>query len=357
MINRDFWLHKNVAVTGHTGFKGSWLSFWLNNFGAKVTGYSLDPNDQQPLYEQLNLASRLSDYRGDITHLKNLGNVLTDTEPQIIFHLAAQSLVRESYKKPLDTFKTNVMGTANILEASRSIPSLRVIVVITSDKCYENIEKEHYYRESDRLGGLDPYSSSKACAELVTHSYRNSFFLDGSTSQIGLATARAGNVIGGGDWAKDRLVPDAMRAFSGGEPLQIRFPNATRPWHHVFDPLCGYLLLAEHLWEQPKQYSGSWNFGPETHGIVSVGDISDLLVKSFGSLASWSTTNERNNPHEATLLHLDISKATNLLGWKPKWNLTSAVDHTVAWYKSYYAGKDMSMFSAEQLRNFENSIA
>ena len=181
--------------------------------------------------------------------------------------------------------------------------------------------------------------------------------MDDSNNQIGLATARAGNVIGGGDWAKDRLVPDAMRAFSGGEPLQIRFPDATRPWQHVFDPLCGYLLLAEHLWARPQEYSGSWNFGPESHGIVSVGNISDLLVKSFGSLASWSLTNERNNPHEATLLHLDISKAKNLLGWSPKWNLTSAIDHTVNWYKSYYAGKDMSIFSAKQLLRFEKSIA
>jgi len=357
MINRNFWIDKTVAVTGHTGFKGSWLTFWLSLLGAKIAGYALNPNDEKPLFDQLNLSSNISDHRGDINDLKQLHKILTDSKPQILFHLAAQSLVRESYKNPLYTFQTNVMGTANVLEVSRSIPSLRVIVVVTSDKCYENVEQHHFYKESDKLGGLDPYSSSKGCAELVTRSYQNSFLANEPNLHMGVATARAGNVIGGGDWATDRLVPDAMRAFSSENQLQIRFPNARRPWQHVFEPLCGYLLLAEHLWEWPQKFSGSWNFGPESSGIVTVGTISDFLAKSFGPQASWTRSTEENNPHEATLLHLDITKAVNQLDWKPRWSLELAVDYTVNWYKSFYSGKDMKAFSTEQLSDYENATA
>ena len=356
MIDTTFWKDKRVFITGHTGFKGSWLSFWLHKLGADVTGYAFEPSDQQPLFSQLRLSSYLADHRGDVTDLHGLQDILTNSQPQIVIHLAAQSLVRESYRQPITTFSTNIMGVANILEAARSVPSIRSMLIVTSDKCYENLETRHSFVESDQLGGRDPYSSSKGCAEMVTRAYRDSFFNEDATSRVGIASARAGNVIGGGDWAKDRLIPDAMREFSRGRSLSVRFPAATRPWQHVLEPLSGYLLLSEKLWENPIQFSGGWNFGPKDDSIATVSTVATLLAESYGSPANWKALIEEQGPYEATLLQLDISKAINELNWIPRWNLQTAVDQTVEWYKSLESGDDMRNTSTRQLERYARTI-
>ena len=357
--NKEFWSGKNVFLTGHTGFKGSWLAFWLQKLGAKIFGYALDPTAQQLLYDHLELSSSLHDYRGNVTDLRHLSDALIDSKPEILIHMAAQSTVRESYKNPVNTLSTNVMGTVNVLEAARYIESIRVIMIVTSDKCYDNINVSRPHKETDPFGGQDPYSSSKGCAELVTRSFRDSFFQSTSTTSIGIATVRAGNVIGGGDWANNRIVPDAVRAFSMGEPLVVRSPSATRPWQHVLEPLSGYLLLCERLWDDPHRYSSGWNFGPEPQDITTVAALCNFLVEKYGSDSSWTrepTPNEKL--YEAEILYLDISKAKNELGWLPRWSLDKAVSKTVEWYKVLNAERNARDLTAQQIDEYvETEVA
>jgi len=346
-IRKDFWRERSIFITGHTGFKGAWLVFWLQQLGAKVTGYALNPEPHQSLFSTLIDSSSIEDIRGDIRDFSRLSSAISKTRPEIIIHLAAQSLVRSSYEQPLETLMTNVIGTANLLEASRSNDSLRSVLIITSDKCYKNQESLRPYKESDSMGGHDPYSASKGCAELVTSAFRNSFFKNDSA--IGIATARAGNVIGGGDWSKDRIIPDAIRAFSRGRRLIVRNPKAMRPWQHVLDPLSGYLRLVERLHAQPELFSSGWNFGPLIADTIAVEKLCNLLVKTYGENVSWMSDEKADAPHEATLLSLDITKAQDLLDWTPCWNLSSALEHTINWYKCAQTGGDLLRLSKSQI--------
>jgi len=351
--NNAFWEGKKVFLTGHTGFKGSWLAFWLQKLGANVTGYALSPTIQQSLFHQLGLHSSMTDYRGDITNLLQIKSALTEIKPQILIHMAAQSLVSESYRSPVHTYSTNVMGTVNVLEAARSIDSIRAILIVTSDKCYENTDIARPYKETDPLGGRDPYSSSKACTELVTQAFRESFYLNSLPIGIGIATARAGNVIGGGDWANDRLSPDAMRAFFKRVPLLVRFPDAIRPWQHVLEPLAGYLLLVERMWDDPHGFSSSWNFGPEQQDITTVSELCDLLVDKFGLGAVWNLDSPSETSfHEAKNLYLDVTKAKNHLGWRTKWELDTAVANTVEWYKLHNANGCLTKLTLRQIDEY-----
>jgi CDP-glucose 4,6-dehydratase len=357
VIKRDFWVDKRVLVTGHTGFKGSWLTLWLHALGAKVAGYSLEPPTAPSLWSLLKLSSRVPADTADIRDLTRLQSAFAERQPEIVFHLAAQALVRPSYDDPVSTYATNVLGTVHVLEAARRTKSVRAIVNVTSDKCYENREWERGYRESDAMGGSDPYSSSKGCAELVTAAYRNSFFPAGKYREHGvaLASARAGNVIGGGDWAQDRLVPDLVRAALDGCPARIRNPNSTRPWQHVLDPLHGYLMLAERLWGEPG-LAGPWNFGPAENDAVSVGKLAELLVSQWGEGASWAT-DAGTHVHEANYLKLDCAKARSQLGWRPNLALPVALDWTVEWYRAYARRADLQVLCREQLRRFEGLAA
>jgi CDP-glucose 4,6-dehydratase len=354
VIARDFWSGKRVLVTGHTGFKGSWLVLWLNALGAEVAGYALEPPTQPSLWRQLNLASEIRDDAADVRDLPRLAQAFDAFRPEVVFHLAAQSLVRPSYEDPVATYATNVMGTANVLEAARRARGVRALVAVTSDKCYENREWDRSYRESDAMGGHDPYSSSKGCAELVTAAYRNSFFPPGRYSEHGLAlaSARAGNVIGGGDWAQDRLVPDLMRAALENRPARIRNPDSVRPWQHVLDPLHGYLMLAERLWQDPG-FAGGWNFGPAEEDAVPVGKLADLLASRWGAGPSWQA-NPGPHPHEARYLKLDCAKARSQLGWRPKLALPAALDWTVEWYRAFAGRADVRALCLEQIRRFES---
>lgn len=343
-----FWYNRKVLVTGHTGFKGSWLCLWLQSLGAKVIGLSLEPSSEPSLFSSANVAHGMISIIGDIRDYATVYQVLTQQEPEIIIHLAAQSLVRTSYKAPVDTYATNVMGSLHILEAARQVGSVRTIVNITTDKCYENKEWYWGYRENDRLGGFDPYSNSKACAELVSAAYRDSFF---NNEGIGLATARAGNVIGGGDWSTDRLIPDIIRACIERKPVSIRNPSAVRPWQHVLEPLYGYLLLAEKLHSAPAQFSEAWNFGPDDNDSRPVGWITDYIVKHWQGAEQWQKDNG-HNPHEAHLLHLDCAKAKNKLGWQPRWNLKKGLDETIHWYKAFFNKQNMRKKTTEQIEHF-----
>jgi len=347
------WNNKNVLITGHTGFKGSWLCLLLNQFGSNVSGLSLKkPVSSPDIFSVLGINALVADNRGDITQLNNCMDILEQTEPEIIFHMAAQPLVRESYVNPTSTYLTNIIGTANILEAARYSESVKTIVIITTDKCYENIEKEHCYVETDPLGGYDPYSSSKACAEHVSSAYYRSFFKE---KGVGLATARAGNVIGGGDWSADRIIPDLIKAWSNNEKLIIRNPKATRPWQHVLDPLCGYLTLAEHLWNKPEKFSGGWNFGPDYNSIKTVQDTVERALQLWGGDATWVTSN-KDNLHEANLLQLNSEKAYSLLGWSPRYNFDKAVSKTIHWYKEYYSSsQNMMDLTLEQISEYETT--
>ena len=329
----NFWRNKRVFITGHTGFKGSWLTLWLNQLGAQITGYSLDPLPDQTLFTELNLSEQITDLRGDITDITKLQGAITASSPEVVIHMAAQSLVRESYRAPINTLTTNIIGTANLLESIRHVDSVRAALIVTSDKSYQNTGQLSAYSEDDHLGGHDPYSASKACAEIVASSYRDSFFSPNNGISTGIATARSGNVIGGGDWAKDRLIPDAMRAFAQGQPLIIRAPTATRPWQHVLEPLSGYLLLCKKLWREPQKYSGAWNFGPDPSGIMPVEHVVNRLVDLYGHGACWHHEISSNHMHEAELLSLNISKARETLGWSPRWNLELTLTETVDWYK------------------------
>ncbi len=348
---REAFAGKNVLVTGHTGFKGSWLSLWLHDLGARVSGLALAPDTQPSLFEQLGLARLIDSRLADVRDAALVEKILSETKPEIIFHLAAQPLVRLSYDQPAETFAVNVQGTANLLDAVRRAPSVRVVVVITTDKCYENREADYAYREDDRLGGRDPYSASKACAELVVASYRDSFFK--KDSRVSLSSARAGNVIGGGDWAKDRLLPDCMRALAAGKPVTVRNPRSVRPWQHVLEPLSGYLTLAARQLVEPEKFAEAWNFGPAPQDARTTAQIAELAVRGWGS-GRWSSADaDPSAPHEAGLLKLDSSKARARLSWTPAYGADQAVAKTVAWHLAAAApGFDALAFTRRQIEEY-----
>lgn len=349
----SFWKSKRVFLTGHTGFKGSWLALWLLSMGAEVCGYSLDPPTEPSLYRLLDLDRQLRSVRGDIRDLAGLEAAMRDFSPEVVFHLAAQPLVRLSYQSPVETYAVNVLGTVHLLDAVRRTPSVRAVVIVTSDKCYENQEWYWPYREHEPMGGHDPYSSSKGCAELVTAAYRRSFFSSAQypQHQVAVASARAGNVIGGGDWALDRLVPDIMRAFSAGVPAVIRNPEAVRPWQHVLEPLAGYLALAERLHADGPAFAEAWNFGPADSDARTVRSLVSALAKLWGDAALWECV-EPTQLHEARLLRLDSSKARARLGWSPRWNLDQTLLHTVEWYQSFHGAEDVRAVSLKQIQLF-----
>lgn len=360
MIDKGFWKNKKVFITGHTGFKGAWLCLWLQSLGAKITGYALEPPTSPSLYKMCALDKQVNSIRGDIRDGESLCKALKSAEPEIIFHMAAQPLVRESYQNPVETFETNVMGTVNLLEATRKLTlhtkNPIAVLNITTDKCYENNEWEWGYREIDPLGGYDPYSSSKACSELVTQAFRRSFFNPKSYTNHGvaIATARAGNVIGGGDFAKDRLVPDCMKSLLANEEIIIRNPHAIRPWQHVLEPLSGYLLLAQKLYLEGPDYADSWNFGPQESDAKSVEHIVQSICNKWGNGASYQLENKLSN-HEATYLKLDCSKARQRLKWIPRWNLESGLDKTIEWTKAYQSNKDITNVCLHQILDFCNT--
>jgi len=347
-IDSDFWNGRRVLVTGHTGFKGSWLTLWLQLLGAKVVGYALNPPTEPSLHELARVSEGIVSVTGDVRDLERLSAVVLEHKPEIVFHLAAQAMVRASYSDPVSTYSTNVLGTVNLLEALRRTGCSRAVVNVTSDKCYENRETQKPYREDEPLGGFDPYSSSKACAEIVTNAYRSSYF---DSVETALASVRAGNVIGGGDWAKDRLVPDLVRAFTAKAPVTIRYPDAVRPWQHVLDPLCGYLLLAQALWRDGKRFAEAWNFGPDDNDACRVATVVERAVVQWGPGAAWKK-DEAVHPHEAGLLRLDSSKARTRLNWHPRWHVGEALRHTMEWYKRYAAGSDMRAFSLDQIARY-----
>jgi len=338
MVTKGFWKGKRVFLTGNTGFKGSWLTIWLLEMGAEVVGYSNEVPTNPSLFEEAGLRNKIQYIEANINDLSTLERSMTESKPDVVFHLAAQPLVRLSYKIPVETYETNVMGTAKVLEAIRKVDSVKSAVIITTDKCYENKEWEFGYREVDPMGGYDPYSSSKGAAELVINSYRNSFFKDTSTL---ISSARAGNVIGGGDWAEDRLIPDLVRGASSGDKVRIRNPLAIRPWQHVLEPLSGYLLLAEKAFSGDKSVAEAWNFGPEIKDAKNVEWVSDLASDVWGNGKLWELDKE-NHPHEAKFLKLDISKVYQNLKWTPKWDAETAVTKTVNWYKEFYQNKHNS---------------
>lgn len=346
----SFWKEKKVLITGHTGFKGSWLSFWLNFLGAKVCGYSLAPETNPSLFENLKLANLIESHIGDIRDLAKFTEKIKTFQPEIVFHLAAQPLVRRSYREPIETYTTNVIGTVNILEAIRSVDSVKASVIITTDKVYENEERDFGYSENDRLGGFDPYSNSKACAELAISAYRNSFFADGKCL---IASARAGNVIGGGDWSEDRLLPDVFRSLIFGEDLLIRNPNAVRPWQHTLEPLNGYMILAEKLFSGRKEFATAWNFGPEDEDAKSVGFVLEKIKQIWDEKISWKIA-EGEHPHETNLLKLNSTKAKSELGWKPKLSLSEALKLTCDWYKSFKNREDLAEITQKQIEFYTN---
>lgn len=339
---------KKVLVTGHTGFKGSWMALWLEKLGAEVFGLSLPP-DASPNHFQL-LGLDMESHLGDVRDRSFVERAVRMTKPDVVFHLAAQPLVRKSYREPVETFATNVMGTANLLEACRQSEGLEAIVVVTTDKCYSNNEWVYGYRETDPLGGHDPYSASKAAAEITAASYRNSFF-HGDSSPL-LATARAGNVIGGGDWSEDRLIPDVVRAMAEGKSIEIRSPNAIRPWQHVLDCLYGYLLLGEKLLQGQKEYADAWNFGPESDGARTVSQMLEILGEEWPGL-QWHRTRDAH-PHEASLLQLDSSKARTTLGWKPAWTVRETLSATARWYRSFM--EEGSVVSESQIDEYVQKL-
>ncbi len=354
MINKEFWKNKKVLITGHTGFKGSWLSIWLNRLGADVYGYSLDPPTVPSLFVVAGLENKIHSIKGDIRNIEGLKKAVLEAQPEIIFHMAAQPLVRLSYEQPLLTYETNVMGTANLLEAMRSCESVRSVVMITTDKCYDNKEWLWGYREFDELGGYDPYSSSKACSELVVSAYRNSFFNPkeyGHTHSVAIATARAGNVIGGGDWSKDRLVPDIIKAISEGRKVLIRNPDAIRPWQHVLEPLSGYLMLAEKLYTKGTRYAEAWNFGPYDVDAKPVRWIVEKLCSMWPDSPGFEI-DTAPKPHEASYLKLDCSKAINRLGWKPTWDLLTTLEKIMDWNIKFLRGENIYEVSTQQIADF-----
>ena len=354
VVDPSFWRGKAVFVTGHTGFKGSWLALWLHALGARVTGYALAPPTTPSLFELARVDEAVHTLTADVRDLDRLQREMDGAQPEFVFHLAAQSLVRQSYEEPVATYSTNVMGTVNVLEAVRRTPSVRVAVVVTSDKCYENRGEAHGCREDDPMGGHDPYSSSKGCAELVTAAYRKSFLglPQGGRDAIGIASARAGNVIGGGDWARDRLVPDVLSAFAKRQPARIRNPRAVRPWQHVLEPLAGYLALAEALARDREAFAGAWNFGPRDEDSRPVSWIVDGLKARWGDGAAWEI-DAAPQPHEAAYLRLDCSKARDRLGWRSKLALETALDWIVEWHHAYLARGDLRQMTVSQIARYQ----
>lgn len=353
MLKQQFWQRKKVFITGHTGFKGTWLSLWLAQLGAEVTGYALQPPTDPSLFELCALNTCMHSHIGDVRDYEHLLKTLKEATPEIVFHLAAQPLVRESYKNPVETYAINVMGTAHLLEAMRQLDTVRAVVNITTDKCYENKEWMWGYRENEPMGGYDPYSNSKACSELVTSAFRSSFFnpADYEKHGVAIATARAGNVIGGGDWAADRLIPDSIRAIEAGEKILIRNPSAIRPWQHVFEPLSGYLMLAERLHQEGTAFAEGWNFGPEDNDTKSVEGTVQQLCQLWGESASYEIDSGKH-PHEANCLKLDCSKAKTRLDWHPQWCLEDALTRIVFWHKAYREKKDMSAVCLQQIADY-----
>lgn len=351
-MNADFWRGKRVFITGHTGFKGSWLSLWLQSLGSVVTGYALLPPTSPNLFEVADVGSNMTSIIADIRDLPTLQSALNHAQPEIVIHMAAQALVRKSYVEPVETFATNVMGTVNLLEGVRITRSVKAVVVITTDKCYENKEWHWGYRENEPMGGHDPYSSSKACTELLTAAYRKSFL---EANQVAVATARAGNVIGGGDWAKDRLVPDILKAFEQKIKVEIRNPQAIRPWQHVLEPLSGYLTLAERLYLTGSEFSEAWNFGPNDEDARPVQWIAEQLAINWGNDAGW-IQDSIHHPHEANHLKLDISKAKNRLSWHPTWDLQTTLQKITDWHQAWIDQQDMKMHCLAQIQQYSQDM-
>ena len=355
MFNRSFWRNRNVFLTGHTGFKGSWLSLWLEALGAKVTGYALDPPTQPSLFEQAGVTGGVRSICGDIRDFPHLKSSMLECKPEVVIHLAAQSVVRRSYEDPIETYACNVMGTVHLFEALRQIKQPCVVVNVTSDKCYDNKEWAWGYRENDPLGGHDPYSNSKACAELVTSAFRDSFFSTSDSERIIVGSARAGNVVGGGDWTRDQLVPDIMRAFLSSQPCKIRSPHAIRPWQFVLEPLRGYLTLAERLHEGGQSFASAWNFGPAEADAKPVSWIANELARLWGYRAAWND-DAGTHPREAHYLKLDISKTQGGLDWHPVLPLNQALDWIVEWYRGFLTGEDLRRLTQSQIERYENLL-
>jgi CDP-glucose 4,6-dehydratase len=357
-MHKDFWAGKRVFLTGHTGFKGGWLTLWLESLGADVTGLSLSPETTPNLYTLARVDQGVTSILGDIRDAALVRRAICDARPEIVIHMAAQPLVRYSYANPLETYATNVMGTVHVLEALRQSPGVKAAVVVSSDKCYENHEWVWGYRENDRLGGHDPYSNSKACTELVTSSYRQAYFPSTGygTHGVALASARAGNVIGGGDWSEDRLIPDVIRAMERAQPVVIRNQSAIRPWQHVLEPLSGYLLLAERLYTEGSSYAEAWNFGPNDTDARPVRWIVERLTARCAPGAAWMP-DQNPQPHEAQVLKLDCSKARSRLGWQPRWSLITTIDRVVDWYRAAQSSQDMREFTLGQIEAYQTSAS
>ena len=356
MINKEFWRGKKVFITGHTGFKGSWLSLWLSSLEAIVTGYALTPPTQPSLFELCNIDQLITSVIGDVRDSEELKQVMQEVQPEIVIHMAAQPLVRESYKNPVDTYGINVMGTINLLESVRHCPSVKAVINVTTDKCYENKEWIWSYRENEPMGGYDPYSNSKACSELVTSSYRNSFFHpnDYDKHGVAVASARAGNVIGGGDWAADRLIPDCINALLENKKIMIRNPNAIRPWQHVLEPLSGYLILAEKLYKDGIRFAEGWNFGPDDNDAKPVEWIVQKMCEHWGEGAAYEI-DSGIHPHEAHYLKLDCSKAKGRLNWLPKWKLEYTLENIIDWVQAYNEKADMCTICLQQIDDYMKS--
>lgn len=350
-VNPDFWKGKRTFLTGHTGFKGSWLSVWLQSMGAEVHGLALSPPTTPALFDEANVSGGMKSTIGDIRDYATVLAAFKSCRPEIIIHMAAQPLVRYSYQAPVETYATNVMGTVHVLEAARQVGTAKAIVNVTTDKCYENKEWVWGYREDEPMGGHDPYSNSKGCSELVTSAYRRSFC---QQSGIALASARAGNVIGGGDWATDRLVPDIFRAFEKMQPVVIRNPHATRPWQHALEPLSGYLVLAEHLFAEGEPFAEGWNFGPDYEDARPVQWIVERMVEAWGNGASWELDGG-DHPHEANYLKLDTSKARTKLNWKPRWDLAKSIEKTIEWHHAWLNNADMRAKCIQQIKEYQSS--
>ncbi|WP_435189567.1 CDP-glucose 4,6-dehydratase [Pseudothioglobus sp. nBUS_23] len=351
MNENNFWKGKRVFLTGHTGFKGSWLSIWLNSMGCIVRGYALLPPSSPSLYTAAKVEDLIDSQIGDIRNYHLLYEAMNKFNPDIVFHMAAQSLVRKSYSNPIETYEVNIIGTANVLEAARSCENLKVVINITTDKCYENEDFDKSFKETDPMGGYDPYSSSKGCAEIITSAYRRSFY---NELGIGLASARAGNVIGGGDWAKDRLIPDILRSFEDKKPVLIRSPNATRPWQHVLEPLSGYLKLAKEIYFDSYSFSEGWNFGPKDSDIKTVEWIIDKMSSKWPN-SSWKI-DDNPNPHESSFLKLDISKAKLKLDWTPTWQLNFALEKIINWHFDWLENKNMQEVCIAEIKEYMMEI-
>ena len=351
MIEQNFWQGKRVFLTGHTGFKGGWLALWLNSLGAIVKGYALDPPTMPSLFNQAKIDTVIDSQIGDIRDLELFKKSITDFNPDILIHMAAQPLVRYSYAAPVETYETNVMGTVNVLESARACKNLKAIINITTDKCYENDGRSQGYKEDDPMGGYDPYSSSKGCAELVASAYRCSFLQD---QGIGVASVRAGNVIGGGDWADDRLIPDILRSFEKNEPVVIRNPKATRPWQHVLEPLSGYLILAQKLYKDQIEYAEGWNFGPNEQDVKPVDWILDKMITKWPG-SSWKL-DINSNPHEADFLKLDISKAKFKLGWSPVWELSQTLEKIINWHQAWLNKEDIQAVCLTEIEEYTKDM-